>query len=236
MTLTRLLPAPRAAFDLEAPDAPGLLDGLYRPPRARWLRLNLIASVNGSVTGADGTSQSLTNRTDRRILGAIRRAAGLVLVGASSVRTEGYLLPRSASLAIMTGSGDLSGHRIPADVAPGRVVVLCPPEARAAVTSSLGGAAATILELEGPRLDPSAAVEALRELGHEGIVCEGGPSLASQLLDAGLVDELCLSTSPRLAPLGTPLLSGLATGARLRLDQLLLDEESTLYARWGLGG
>lgn len=223
MTLTSLIPA--LATDID-------LDSLYRPPRARWLRLNFIASVNGSVAGADGTSQSLTNRTDRRILGAIRRSADVVLVGASSVRTEGYFLPKSASLAVLTGSGDLTGHRIPAEVAPGRVIVLCPPEAVGAVHASLGTAAIAVVELEGPRIDPASAVAALHELGFDSIVCEGGPALAAQLLNADLVDELCLSVSPQIVPLGAPVIPGLATGKQLRLEQLLLDDESTLYARW----
>lgn len=225
MTLRSLLPG-------TAPDVD--LDELYRPPRARWLRLNFIASVNGSVAGPDGTSQSLTNRTDRRILGAIRRAADVVLVGASSVRTEGYFLPRSAPLAILTGSGDLMGHRIPADVAPGGVIVLCPPAAVDAVRGSLGGAAAAVVELEGPRIDPAVAIAALHDLGHDSIVCEGGPTLASQLLAADLVDELCLSLSPQIVPLHAHLIPGLVTGKQVHLEQLLLDEESTLYARWVL--
>jgi riboflavin biosynthesis pyrimidine reductase len=177
VTLRSLLPALATDIDLDVD-----LDGLYLPSRRRWLRLNFIASVNGSVAGVDGTSQSLTNRTDRRILGAIRRAADVVLVGASSVRTEGYFLPRSAPLAVLTGSGDLSGHRIPADVAPGRVVVLCPPAAVATVRSSLGAAAIDVVELAGPRIDPGSAIAALHDRGHDSIGCEGGPSLAAQLL------------------------------------------------------
>lgn len=223
MTLRSLLPAPATDVDLDA---------LYRPPRPRWLRLNFITSVNGSVAGVDGTSESLTNRTDRRILGAIRRAADVVLVGASSVRTEGYFLPRSAPLAILTGSGDLTGHRIPADVAPGRVIVLCPPAAVAAVHSSLGAVAIDVLELAGPPIDPGSAVAALHHRGYDSIVCEGGPSLAAQLLAADLVDELCLSMSPQIVPLSAGIVPGLVTGKHLSLEHLLLDEESTLYARW----
>lgn len=231
MSLRSLLPR-REAEDVD-PDA---LPDLYRPPRARWLRLNFIASVNGSVAGPDGTSESLTNRTDRRILGVIRRAADIVLVGASSVRTEGYFLPRTAPLAILTGSGDLTGHRIPVDVEAGRIVVLCPPEAIGTLHASLGGAAVEVVELAGPRIDPAVAVAALHRLGHSSIVCEGGPTLAAELLEADLVDELCLSMSPQLLPLRAPMLTGLAVARPVRLEQLLLDDESTLYARWVLRG
>lgn len=228
--LRSLLPGQEADVGLDD------LADLYRPPRERWLRLNFIASVNGSVAGPDGTSESLSNRTDRRILGVIRRAADVVLVGASSVRTEGHFLPRSAPLAILTGSGDLTGHRIPVDVAPGRIIVVCPPDAVGSVHASLGGAAIDVIELPGPRIDPAAAVTALHRLGHESIVCEGGPTLAAQLLDADLVDELCLSTSPQLLPLRAALTPGLVAATSLRLEQLLLDDESTLYARWVLTG
>jgi riboflavin biosynthesis pyrimidine reductase len=45
----------------------------------------------------------------------------------------------------------------------------------------------------------SAAVDALAALGHRRILCEGGPTLLSQLAAAELVDELCLTISPVLA-------------------------------------
>jgi 5-amino-6-(5-phosphoribosylamino)uracil reductase len=78
-------------------------------------------------------------------------------------------------------------------------------------------------------------VAALRERGLRRIVCEGGPSLAGQLLDSGLVDELCLSTSPVLGGVTLPLFGGETIASRrLSLGQLLADESSTLYARWSV--
>lgn len=233
MRLTRLLPSPAEVFELETHGADTLAE-LYATGAPTWLRINLIASVNGNLAGADGTSEGLTNRTDRRILGAIRRRADLVLVGASSVRKEGYLLPRTAPLAIVTGTGDLSGHRIPSDVEEGRVLVLCPREATTALERSLDGAKATVITLDGPRLAAASILSALRERGYGSIVCEGGPTLATQLLDAGAVDELCLSTSPVIAPTTVPMLQGLVERRRLTLSQLLLDQEGVLYARWAV--
>lgn len=232
MNLTRLGPGTAVEFDLDSDGAAAELSDLYRPPRKRWLRLNFVASINGNVAGADGTSDGLTSRTDRRILGAIRRLADVVLVGASSVRKEGYFLPKTAPLAIVTGSGDLSGHGIPADIAAGRVIVLCPPGAQGALESSLGDRPVTVITLPGPRISPAEAIMALHRLGHDSIVCEGGPSLAAQLIDADLVDELCLTTSPVLNGTSVPVLSGLARDKTLQLSQLLVDQESGLYARW----
>jgi riboflavin biosynthesis pyrimidine reductase len=48
-------------------------------------------------------------------------------------------------------------------------------------------------------VDLGAAVAALAERGLMRILCEGGPTLLGQLVDAGLVDELCVTVSPVLA-------------------------------------
>src|SRR3954462_6987110 len=62
---------------------------------------------------------------------------------------------------------------------------------------------------------PAAAVEALHSRGHEWILSEGGPTLFTSFVAAGLVDELFLTVSPLLAGRsGVPRLS-LADGAEL---------------------
>lgn len=231
MKLTKLLPNPIEEFEIDSA-ASVTLRALYKTPQTEWLRINLISSVNGNAAGADGTSTGLTDATDRRILGAIRRLADVVVVGASSVRKEGYFLPKTAPLAIVTGSGDLSGHQLPADLEEGQVIVLCPPDTVETLRASLGSPAVTVVTLPGPRLDPVSIVATLREKGYDSIVCEGGPSLAAQLLDANLVDELCLSTSPLVNNANVPVLQGLSRNKPLKLTQLLVDPESALYARW----
>ncbi len=231
MKLTKVFPVPAQELVLDG-HVRETLSSLYEIPQPQWLRINLISSVNGNAAGDDGTSDGLTSRIDRSILGAIRSLADVVLVGASSVRKEGYFLPKTAPLAIVTVSGDLSGHRIPSDVDVGRVIVLCPPEAVVSLRASLGEAQVTVVVLPGPRLKPVDIIQALRERGYDIIVCEGGPTLAGQLLEAGLVDELCLSTSPRVNGVNLPAFHGLTRSTPLHLTQLLVDAESTLYARW----
>lgn len=231
MNVTKIFPGPSEDVSLDI-DGASNLAALYATPNSHWLRINFVASVNGNAAGEDGTSQSLTSTIDRRILGAIRRHSDVVVVGASTVRTEGYFLPKSAPLAIVTGSGDLSGHEIPADVEEGRVIVVCPREARELLTRTLGDREVTVIDMPGPRLDPAAIITALRDRGYENIVCEGGPTLASQLMDAGLVDELCLTTSPVVNTAHVQVLSGLSRSQPLHLTQLLVDPETALYARW----
>jgi riboflavin biosynthesis pyrimidine reductase len=199
------------------------------------VRVNIIASVDGSVQGVDGTSESLSNRADRAILGAIRAESDAVLVGAATIRTEGYLLPRTARLAIVTASGDLSGARVGDEHDPTKILILAPESARERVHATFG-APHTFVGVTADavgRIDLPAALDALRLHGAESVVCEGGPHLIDQLMDAGLVGELCISTSPTWIGGGTSLLaSGDRRATPLRLASLLTDDTGGIYARW----
>src|SRR5688572_12781612 len=109
----RVFPAAGELVDLEDDDSRERLLDWYRPDAEDWVRLNLISTVSGSAAGPDNTSESITTSADRRILGVIRQLADVVLVGAGTVRVEGYQLPKRAALAIVTASGDLGGHQLP---------------------------------------------------------------------------------------------------------------------------
>jgi riboflavin biosynthesis pyrimidine reductase len=228
----RLYPGPTTPVDFDDRDA--LLE-LYRPSRREWLRLNLIATVTGGASGSDGTSETLTNPVDRRILGVIRELADIVLIGAQSLRAELYVQPRRARLAIVTASGELGGHRIEAPDGE-NPLVLCPASASDRVRASLP--IAQIIELPTQPDGTIAAatmVDALRSQGFASIICEGGPSLAAQMLDAGLVDEFCLSTSPLVGGLPLPVTGSRAISQHpADLTLLLRDETSGLYARWAI--
>ena len=59
------------------------------------------------------------------------------------------------------------------------------------------------------------------------------PELQTQLAAAGLVDEICLSTSPLATAATLPVLGDSPFDPiALRLELLLLDADSSLYARW----
>ncbi|MGH3744174.1 MAG: dihydrofolate reductase family protein, partial [Mycobacteriales bacterium] len=81
----------RALLDPHGPDprtAQGLHDR-YRPPQPRWVRASMIASVDGAATDA-GLSGGLGSKTDQQVLSMLREHADVVLVGAGTVRAEGY--------------------------------------------------------------------------------------------------------------------------------------------------
>ena len=65
------------------------------------------------------------------------------------------------------------------------------------------------------------------------MLCEGGPSLAGDLAAAGLLDELCLTTSPVLAGGDGPrLLAARRELARPVTLASLLHADGALLARW----
>ena len=87
--------------------------------------------------------------------------------------------------------------------------------------------------------DPAGLIERLRaEYGVRSILCEGGPTLNSALLDGGLVDELFLTVSPQLVGGEQPLT--IVTGGELeppRPMQLvsLAEGGGDLLFRWRVG-
>ncbi|BDI22838.1 dihydrofolate reductase family protein [Herbiconiux sp. L3-i23] len=232
MSLTRIFPETAGPVALDGEHGAAFLADAYAPESRSWVRINMIGSLNGSAVGEDGTSETLSNRVDRRILGTIRRAADVVVVGARTVRREGYLGPSESRLAIVTSSGDLAGHRLHER---GSVpIILCPPSARDRVREQLADVPHEIEVLEGSALDAREIVSVLGEHGLTSIVCEGGPTLAAAFIDDRLVDELCLTTAPKLRSPGVPLFARLGNPPQAVLTQLLVDPDSTLYARWRL--
>lgn len=239
--LRRLLPAgaattsdPVAAL---APDArPTLLDW-YRLDSPAWLRLTLVSTLDGRAAGSDGTSETLTSRVDRTILGVIRELSDVVLVGAQTLRQEPRLVPRHRPLIVLSASGNLGPARVD------RVLGASPTPPLLVATTTAGAAQLAharpdaepiIIEPEpSGRLSLPRVVDALHDRGLHRISAEGGPQVASALLAAGLVDELCLTLMPVMGGAALPLLgTDAAVLSPLRLVQLLADDAGALYGRW----
>lgn len=233
MRVTGLLPA-TGPIELEGEALGGWLAERYALDGDEWLRLNLISALGGQITGPSGGSSDLTGGIDRPLLRVLRAAADVVLVGAASVRAEGFVMPRQAPLAVATVSGDLAGHRFPSELEPGGLLVVCPESAAGRLEAELGGRATVLPMPDGSGGSAAPVVTALRDAGYGRIVCEGGGRLASRLVAEGLVDEFDHSIAPVLVSPGAPLTTGEVPLTNARLTGLLLDETDRLYARWAL--
>jgi riboflavin biosynthesis pyrimidine reductase len=63
-------------------------------------------------------------------------------------------------------------------------------------------------------IDLHSAISALAAMGHRRILTEGGPHLLEEIIEAGLLDELCLTISPLLAGSGAGrIVQGMAADA-----------------------
>ena len=237
MILTPVFPLAGPPIDLESAAARDKIRELYRPPVDDWVRLNLIGSASGSAVGSDGTSETLTNAIDRVILNVIRSLSDVVVVGAASVRAEGYHVPSNGALAVVTRTGDFSQSRIKNTGNGGTLLILCPAAVVDTARTTIGLPDVTIVPVpdSGGSLSAHSIIDALRGQGYRTIVAEGGPAIATGLVLGGVVDELCLTMSPVLNGGSHPLFgSSRFDDIRINLNQLLADEAGYTYARWGL--
>lgn len=204
------------------------LAAAYAAGRPDWLRLNFVSSIDGAIRGADGLSKSLQNEADGRVFGALRELADAIVVGAGTVRDEGYrpnpkpivLVSRSAAVPPTLLEGDLSQvHMVTGAQAP-----------RLGQAHELLGDRVLVLGEDAP--DLSRLRPALAERGYTDLLCEGGPALARDLVAAGLVDEFCLTVVGRaVAGDGLNPLNGAPVDAAFDLE-LALTAKDAILTRW----
>lgn len=200
------------------------------------LRVNFVSSVDGAATH-EGRSGGLSGAADKRHFELLRRVCDVVMVGAGTVRDEGYGpmrvsaaserwrvehgMPPHPVFAIVSARLDLDeGSRIFTE-APVRPVVVS--TAGASGDRFLG--VADVIEADLP-----GALEQLRARGLTRILCEGGPSLFGSLLAADLVDELCITIAPTLEAGDGPRIArgDLPEARSLRLGHVLRSGDALL--------
>jgi riboflavin biosynthesis pyrimidine reductase len=231
MRLSEVRPALGHPFDISTDHGYARLRDIYAPPGRRYLRLNMITTLTGSASGADGTSETLSSRVDRKILGVIRAHADGILVGAETVRAEGYVVPRAGVLVVLTTTGDIIGHRM--HDAADRVILVCPGDRVHEVRARAELPGATVLGVgDSGRPAPAAVRAALDERGLSRIVCEGGPSVASAFASAGMIDEFCVTVAPALTAVAEPFLT-VSSAEPIETDVagMLVDEAAFSYLR-----
>lgn len=190
-----------------------LLDA-YALPERTWprVRANFVSSLDGSVT-LGGRSGGLGNAEDQRLMTVLRTMADVILVGAGTVRAEGYggvRMPQASvewrrqaglsdhpRLAVVSARLDLEPEHPFFSEAVVRPLVLTRAQAPATRRTALE-AVADVIDCGEASVDPALIVGALAERGMPQILCEGGPHLFGALIEAERVDELCLSLSPML--------------------------------------
>ncbi|WP_367139141.1 pyrimidine reductase family protein [Saccharothrix sp. HUAS TT1] len=221
-------------------------DGLDRP----WVQVNFVSSVDGAVSVA-GRSAGLGNEADRKVFMLGRDLCDVVLVGAGTALVEGYhgvkagevRASRRARLglapvppiAVVTGrcsieptSTLLTSTSVPPIVL---TTAAAPRERRDALLAA--GADVVVVGEESVSMD--LALAALDERGLRRVDCEGGPRVLGALIDADLVDVLCVTFSPLLAggDAGRIATGPLPPAPRSLELRSVLHHESALLLRYG---
>ncbi len=205
------------------------LTELYAPRGTPWLRVNFVSTVDGAAQGSDGLSKSINDDADKRVFDALRRQADCLVVGAGTLRDEGYNVP-DLPLVIVSRKAEVPPTL--RDAPRGRVLMATTSQAAGLeeARSSLG--TEHVLELGEDTVDLVALKDQLAGRGWHDQLCEGGPHLFGAMLEAGVVDELCHTIVPRV--LGGDqmrMVAGPSVDAALR-PILLLEQDGTLLGRW----
>jgi riboflavin biosynthesis pyrimidine reductase len=224
------------------------LASLYwaQPHAGVWVRANFATSLDGAITGPDGRSGSVNTPADHVVFELLRGLSDVVVVGAGTLRSEGYTalsvsgrwrttrselgLAAVLPLVCVSNSGE-----VPAplrDAARGTVLM-----ATHTRSPGLGEARAVlgdeqVLVCGEDAVDDVRLVARLAERGWRRILTEGGPHLAGSMIAAGVLDEVCLSLTPVVVGGDGPRMTSPAATVTGYVPRVLVEEDGTLIGRW----
>ncbi|GAB3118716.1 pyrimidine reductase family protein [Streptomyces calidiresistens] len=263
--MRRLLPPPTGDDGTNGSPGPGGPDGKQWSltdlaaayaypdplPAEGWLRANMVTSLDGAGHH-EGRSQPLSSSADMRIFGVLRALADVIVVGAGTVRSEGYRPARrreefaaaraaagqgpAAAIAVVSAGLDLdfslplfTEPLVPTLVVTGEAA---PPERLAAARAA---GARVVFAGDGAGVEPARVRAELAALGHRRQLTEGGPGLLGRFVTAGALDELCLTISPRMTAgtAGRIAYDGTPLEVPRELEPVsILEEDGFLFTRY----
>jgi diaminohydroxyphosphoribosylaminopyrimidine deaminase/5-amino-6-(5-phosphoribosylamino)uracil reductase len=165
-------------------------------------------TLDGKVAAASGDARWISCLESRRAVHELRAKADAVMIGAGTVRRDDPELTvrladgRDPVRVVVTGDGDLPADAKLLATARHTPTVVVAREATAAARRLLGARGADLVEVGDAGL--RGALEALAGRGLLDILCEGGPTLAGELLAGGFIDRVLLFVAPLIVGRGAP--------------------------------
>ena len=160
-----------------------------------FVTLKLATSLDGRIAAADGSSRWITSPVARQHAHGLRAEVDAIAVGTGTVLADDPLL------TARTASGELHGHQ------PLRVVV---GHREIPVGARLRGPGGELVQVRTHDVGEVLAALHRREVRH--LLVEGGPTLATAFLRAGVVDELHAYIAPVLLGTGRAAVGDLGVG------------------------
>ena len=219
------------------------------PRHECWVTGHMVAGLDGTAA-VGGRVGSLSTIPDQALFRRMRQIADIVLVGAETVRREGYGSikldedaqvqrrrlgqPATPPLALVSRSLSFDWTaKVFADAPDDARTHLITCEAADPGRRAEAEQYAEVIVAGEDRVEPAAAMQALADRGSRVVLCEGGPTWLGELVAADRLDELCLSVAPLMG--GDPLpVSVTPPGAGLAQYQLkgAMAEDDTLFLRY----
>lgn len=205
---------------------------------------NFAITLDGRAT-IHGRSGSIGSEVDTEMLVGLRTKVDAVLIGAGTLRAERYGrvvpdpskraqrerdgLPHDPLAVVVSGRLDIPWDAPLFTEGGGRVLIFTASETEAPETRTT-----VRVVRHQDRVDLAAALAHLRsDRGVRCMLCEGGPVIHAQLIEAGLVDELFVTHAPKLAGgEGPGLVTGLPELERPLELAWLLEQDGELFARY----
>jgi len=157
--------------------------------------LNFVMTADGRVS-YQGRAE-IGTRTDRLLMFHLRSLADAVMIGAGTLRVDPFTpsirgRERQPMAVVVSRTCELPlENRFFAH--PGVRLVATTEAAAAEKVAAVRAAGATVESYGQATVDLRGLLRALRDRGVRFVLCEGGPTLAGELLALGLVDELFLT-------------------------------------------
>jgi riboflavin biosynthesis pyrimidine reductase len=201
----------REAYGVERP----------RPAERPWLGVCMVASIDGS-TVVESNSRSLSSKTDQEVLLTLRDLADVLIVGAATVRIEGYGPPRKRGqrVGVVSRRGDVDAST--PLFTSGAGFLILPEDAPPTTVDSVRAGTGEV-DFAG----------ALAQLDADFVQAEGGALLNGALSAADVIDELNLTISPQLAGGDGPRVTSgsVQVSRKMRLAHVL-EEDGFLFTRY----
>jgi diaminohydroxyphosphoribosylaminopyrimidine deaminase/5-amino-6-(5-phosphoribosylamino)uracil reductase len=170
--------------------------------------LKMAASLDGKAAARDGSSTWITGEAARADVQRLRAWSDAVVVGAGTaladdprltVRDPAYASARPPLRVVVDPSGRVPGDRRAFDGAAPTLVAtteLSPEPRRQEWLDA--GADVAVVDRDGERVSLPALVEVLGKRDVQGVLIEGGPTLAGSAIRDGVVDQVVLYLAPKL--------------------------------------
>lgn len=192
-----------------AVDITELVGGGRRPGRP-YVVLKFAQTLDGRIATATGDARWISGEAERRVSHALRAACDAVLVGVGTVVQDDpqltvRMVPGASPLRVVLDST----LRLPLDAKilqgdPVTTVLTTersdPDRRRALAARRIG---VEVLPAGSRGVDVAAALAALRAIGVETLLVEGGARVITSLLGAGVVDRLVVGVAPTIIGQGT---------------------------------